>query len=147
MQPAGGAPDPVCDKVVSKGRPKEHEHAGRDEPQPASGGANGERWCDGGKHHLVKGKELARDGRRERVGLLAQVGEDAIVKVANEARRGGGREGEGEAKEVPLDGDDGAGEGAELHERERVSRVCQAGVEQAQPGDHDEDHCALSFSR
>ncbi len=118
--------------------PHKDEHDGRQQPDALGRGAKDNGHRDNGEHELVEAQREARDGRRsqgERRSTHATPNKVGGVAVELAARL---REGQREAEQEPLHGDHGDAEEAQHDERERVLDACQAAVEDAQSGCHEE---------
>jgi hypothetical protein len=156
--PAGGVPGPAGDGVVDDGAPDEHEDYARQHAASVCCGANrqsGTRLLvsfhllllvdiegmdirDSSKHPLINRKQQIRDPRTADTRRTQHVPEPDILQITDEGIRRV-REGEGVAPEEPLEGDHADGHAGEPDEGECRFAACEARVEEAHTGDHEED--------
>lgn len=161
--PAVGVPDPAGDGTVDEGCPPEGEDHGGDEAAALGDGAHDDGGGDGAEHHLlssvstlfprcvgkwrgkaylVEREQQLRDQRTPRTRRAQRLHESKVRQVADKAIRRALAERQRVAPEVPLEDDDGEGAHAGPDHGQRRLAAREPGVEEAQAGDHEEDHAA-----
>ena len=138
VEEEAAAEDPVGEHGVDEDRPQDQEEEVGREAHPLDHGAGDERGRDDAEAALEGEEDEVRDRLPLGIGLEADVLEEGVAEVADEAAALA--EGERVADERPADRHH-AERGDRHHERvEGVLRANEPGVEDAEADGHEEDH-------